>query len=98
MFQLEQSVMHTFSSILDELYKEFPKHVSLIDEISPEYTTLEFWRNNAVAVPKLVMVAGCVAAVERILQILEEETVTTMSEDSLDSIKTFLEFAYRELV
>ena len=44
------------------------------------------------------MVAVCVAALERILQILEEEDVTTMPEDSLDTIKTFLEFAYRELV
>ena len=41
------------------------------------------------------MVAVCVAALERILQILD---VTTMPEDSLDTIKTFLEFAYRELV
>ncbi len=40
------------TSTLDELYKEFPKYVSLIDEISPEYTTLEFWRDNAVALPK----------------------------------------------
>ncbi len=50
-----------------------------------------------VGMAQLVMVAVCVAALERMLQILEED-VATMPEHSLDSIKTFLEVAYRELV
>ena len=82
------------TSILDELYKEFPKYVSLVDEISPEYTTLEFWRDNAVALPKwsesartVMLLQPSSAAAERVFSLLNNSFGT----QQLSSLEDYLE-------
>ena len=82
------------TSILDELYEEFPKYVPLVDEISPEYTTLEFWRDNAVALPKwsesartVMLLQPSSAAAEHVFSLLNNSFGT----QQLSSLEDYLE-------
>lgn len=84
------------TSILDELQNEFPKYVALIDEISPEYTTLEFWRDNAVALPKwsesarmVMLLQPSSAAAERVFSLLNN----SFGSQQLSSLEDYLEIS-----
>ena len=81
-------------SMLSELQEEFPKFMALVDGISPEYSVLNFWRDNTATLPKwsetdknIMLIQASSAAAERVFSLLNN----SFGDQQLSSLEDYLE-------
>ena len=80
--------------MLSELQEEFPKFMALVDGISPEYSVLNFWRDNTATLPKwsetaknIMLIQASSAAAERVFSLLNN----SFGDQQLSSLEDYLE-------
>ena len=81
-------------SNLAELKEEFPKYVALTEEVSSDYTILNFWKDHAAAIPKwsnaarkILLLQPSSAAAERVFSVLNN----SFGDQQLSSLEDYLE-------